>query len=63
MALTKRLLLAAVAALALSAPAMAADMIGNCELSGQKGSIPIAAPATAGQFTVVTSLPDRKSVV
>jgi polar amino acid transport system substrate-binding protein len=57
MALTKRLLLAAVAALALSAPAMAADMIGNCEMSGAKGSIPIAAPATAGQFTVVTSLP------
>jgi polar amino acid transport system substrate-binding protein len=57
MALTKRFLLAAVAALALSAPAMAADMIGNCEMSGAKGSIPIAAPATAGQFTVVTSLP------
>ena len=57
MAVTKRLLLAAIAALAISAPAMAADMIGNCELSGAKGSIPIANPATAGQFTVVTSLP------
>ena len=57
MALTKRLLLAAVAAFALSAPAMAADMIGNCEVSGAKGSIPIASPGTAGQFTVAVSLP------
>jgi polar amino acid transport system substrate-binding protein len=57
MALTKRLLLAAVAALAISTPAMAADMIGNCEVTGKKGSIPIAAPAKAGQFTVLTSLP------
>lgn len=57
MALTKRLLLAAVAALALTAPAMAANMIGNCEVTGEKGSIPIANPAKAGQFTVLTSLP------
>ncbi|MFO1033723.1 MAG: ABC transporter substrate-binding protein [Hyphomicrobiales bacterium] len=57
MAITKRVLLAAVAALALAAPAMAADMIGNCEVTGQKGSIPLANPAKAGQFTVAVSLP------
>jgi polar amino acid transport system substrate-binding protein len=32
-------------------------MIGNCELSGEKGSIPIAEPAIAGQLTVEVSLP------
>ncbi|CAN5531152.1 ABC transporter substrate-binding protein [soil metagenome] len=43
---------------ALATPsAAAADMIGNCELSGTKGSIPIAAPAKAGQLTVEVSLP------
>ena len=47
--------IAALAALAM--PAAAADMIGNCELSGQKGSIAIAEPAKAGQLTVVVSLP------
>jgi polar amino acid transport system substrate-binding protein len=57
MAISKRLFLAAVAVLAIAAPAAAADMIGNCELSGQKGSIPIAAPAKAGQLTVAVSLP------
>jgi polar amino acid transport system substrate-binding protein len=57
MAITKRFLLAAVAAIALAAPAAAANMIGNCEVSGEKGSIPIANPAKAGQFTVLTSLP------
>jgi polar amino acid transport system substrate-binding protein len=57
MAITKRFLLAAVAAVALAAPAAAANMIGNCEVSGEKGSIPIANPAKAGQFTVLTSLP------
>jgi polar amino acid transport system substrate-binding protein len=57
MAITKRLLLAAVAAVALAAPAAAANMIGNCEVSGEKGSIPIANPAKPGQFTVLTSLP------
>ncbi len=56
MAITKRILLAAAAAFALAAPA-AADMIGNCEVTGAKGSIPIAAPAKGGQFTVLTSLP------
>ncbi len=39
------------------ATAQAADMIGNCELTGQKGSIPIANPAKAGQLTVEVSLP------
>ncbi|MBL8895802.1 MAG: amino acid ABC transporter substrate-binding protein [Rhizobiales bacterium] len=39
------------------AAAQAADMIGNCELTGQKGSIPIANPAKAGQLTVEVSLP------
>lgn len=60
MEFTKRsfLAVAAIAALAsFSMPASAADMIGNCELAGKKGSIPIANPAKAGQFTVVASLP------
>jgi polar amino acid transport system substrate-binding protein len=57
MAMTKRMLLAAVAVLALASPAAAADMIGNCELTGQKGSIPIASPAKPGQLTVAVSLP------
>ncbi len=57
MAITKRLLLAAAAVFALAAPAAAANMIGNCEVSGEKGSIPIANPAKPGQFTVLTSLP------
>jgi polar amino acid transport system substrate-binding protein len=59
MLLSKRnLFLAAVMAIAgYATPASAADMIGNCELSGTKGSIPIANPAKAGQFTVLTSLP------
>lgn len=60
MELTKRSFLAAAALAALaqfSLPASAADMIGNCEMSGQKGSIPITNPAKPGQFTVVVSLP------
>jgi polar amino acid transport system substrate-binding protein len=60
MALTKRNVLIATAAAALislAAPAYAANMIGNCEVTGEKGSIPIANPAKAGQFTVLTSLP------
>lgn len=43
--------------LLLAAPAVAADMIGGCEMTGAKGSIPIAAPAKAGQLTVEVSLP------
>jgi polar amino acid transport system substrate-binding protein len=60
MDLTKRSFMAAAALAALAAfstPSFAADMIGNCELSGKKGSIPITNPAKAGEFTVVASLP------
>ncbi len=42
---------------AVAVPATAADMIGNCEMSGKKGAMAIAAPAKAGQFTVQVSLP------
>ena len=54
---TKQLLLAAVAVLALVGAAQAADKIGNCELIGKKGSMPIATPAKPGQLTVEVSLP------
>jgi polar amino acid transport system substrate-binding protein len=59
MALNKRMLIAAsvVAAMGLAAPAFAADMIGNCELTGQKGSIPVANPAKPGQITLQAALP------
>jgi polar amino acid transport system substrate-binding protein len=59
MKFSKRGLLTAAAmiGLATAAPASAADMIGNCEVTGQKGSIPLANPAKPGQFTVLTSLP------
>ena len=57
MTISKRVLLAAAALLALSLPASAANMIGNCEVTGEKGSIPIASPAKAGQLTVEVSLP------
>ena len=57
MKITKRLLISAVALFAMAAPSIAADMIGNCEVTGPKGSMPIAAPAKAGQFTVGVSLP------
>ena len=57
MRMMKRSILAAAAVLALSLPASAANMIGNCEASGEKGSIPIASPAKAGQLTVEVSLP------
>jgi polar amino acid transport system substrate-binding protein len=57
MAISKRALIAAVAMLAFAGSASAADMIGNCEVSGPKGSIPIANPAKAGQLTVEVSLP------
>ncbi len=42
--------------LAAAPAATAADMIGNCELTGEKGSIPLT-PAVGGQLTVETSLP------
>ncbi|MEI7599806.1 MAG: ABC transporter substrate-binding protein [Aestuariivirga sp.] len=57
MTISKRVLLAATALLAFSLPASAANMIGNCEVAGEKGSIPIANPAKAGQLTVEVSLP------
>ncbi len=57
MALSKRMLIAAAAVLAFSLPASAANMIGNCEVAGEKGSIPIASPAKSGQLTVEVSLP------
>jgi len=57
MTISKRVLLAAAALLAFSIPASAANMIGNCEVTGEKGSIPIANPAKAGQLTVEVSLP------
>ncbi len=60
MKFAKRSFMAAVAVATLAAfsmPAFAANMIGNCEVTGEKGSIPIANPAKAGQFTVEVSLP------
>jgi polar amino acid transport system substrate-binding protein len=40
-----------------AAPAAAGGKIGNCDVVGPKGSIPIASPAKAGQLTVEVSLP------
>jgi polar amino acid transport system substrate-binding protein len=57
MAHTKRAFLALAAALMMSSSTLAADMIGNCEVTGVKGSMPIANPAKAGQLTVAVSLP------
>lgn len=53
----RSLMLAAAAIVALAGPAAAANMIGNCEVTGEKGSIPIASPAKSGQLTVEVSLP------
>lgn len=47
---------AAALVLGIAAPASAADMMGNCEMTGQKGSFQIK-PAVAGQLTVEVSLP------
>lgn len=49
-------LAAAVLALGFAGPAAAADMIGNCEMTGQKGAFHIT-PATPGTLTVEVSLP------
>jgi polar amino acid transport system substrate-binding protein len=57
MILVTRFLLAGLAACALVTPAAAADKIGNCDVTGAKGSIPIATPAVPGQLTVQVSLP------
>jgi polar amino acid transport system substrate-binding protein len=40
-----------------AAPAASGAKIGNCDVVGPKGSIPIASPAKAGQLTVEVSLP------
>jgi polar amino acid transport system substrate-binding protein len=55
--ISKRMSMAVAALLALTVPASAANMIGNCEVTGEKGSIAIANPAKAGQLTVEVSLP------
>ena len=55
--ISKRVVFAVAGLLAFSMSASAADMIGNCELSGQKGAMAIASPAKAGQLTVEVSLP------
>ncbi len=49
-------LAAAVLAFGPAAPAAAADMIGNCEMTGQKAAFPFT-PAQAGQLTVEVNLP------
>ncbi len=57
MKFTKIALLTAAGLMAMAMSASAADMIGKCEVTGKKGSMPIAKPAKAGQFTVETNLP------
>ena len=57
MANTKRSFLVLAALFAFSTSAMSMNMIGNCMVTGEKGSIPIATPAKAGQITVQVSLP------
>jgi polar amino acid transport system substrate-binding protein len=64
MSLIKRSLMACAGLAALAALALPGafatppgNKIGNCELSGEKGSIPISNPAKAGQLTVEVSLP------
>jgi polar amino acid transport system substrate-binding protein len=51
------LLAAACTVVLMPAGSSAAEMIGNCEVSGTKGSHAIANPLTAGQVTVAVSLP------
>lgn len=57
MKFSKRALLIATSLVLMASNSFAADMIGNCELIGKKGEIPIASPAVAGQLTVEVSLP------
>ena len=57
MTISRRMMIAGAVLLAMTVSASAADMIGNCELTGAKGSIPIAKPANAGELTVQVSLP------
>jgi polar amino acid transport system substrate-binding protein len=53
---SRRLAAALTLVAACAAPALAADMIGNCELTGQKGQFSIT-PAVSGQLTVEVNLP------
>lgn len=53
----KKTLLAAVAILAMVGAANAANMIDNCEVTGEKGSMKIDKPAQPGQLTLETNLP------
>jgi polar amino acid transport system substrate-binding protein len=57
MKFTKRALMAAAAVVAFSTVSYAADMIGNCELTGKRGEIPVATTAKPGVLTVAVSLP------
>src|SRR5690349_18518595 len=57
MIFARRFLMAGVAVCAMTTMSSAAETIGNCELTGAKGSIPIAGPAVPGQLTVQVSLP------
>ena len=53
----KKMLLAAVAVMAMAGAASAANMIDNCEVTGEKGSMKIDKLAQPGQLTIETSLP------
>ncbi len=53
----KKTILAAVAILAMASAASAANMIDNCEVTGEKGSMKIDKPAQPGQLTLETNLP------
>jgi polar amino acid transport system substrate-binding protein len=53
----KKTILAAVAILAMASAAGAANMIDNCEVTGEKGSMKIDKPAQPGQLTLETNLP------
>ena len=50
-------LLAATALMTMAVSASAGNMIGGCEVAGQKGSMKIDKPAQAGQLTVEVNLP------
>jgi polar amino acid transport system substrate-binding protein len=57
MAIRRRMLLLALAMSVFASPAFAMNMIGNCEVTGQKGSIPVPNPAKPGQITLEAALP------
>lgn len=57
MSMKRCMLAAALAISALASPAFAMSMIGNCEVTGQKGSIPVPNPAKPGQITLEAALP------